>query len=806
MLRNYIRIAFRNLLKYKFYSLINILGLAIGLTCFLFILVYVKDELSYDRYHDKSEQIYRIHFQGSMSGQEIVTPNAGAPFGPFMVANFPEVENQLRFRERGSYLFRYEETSFKEENIIYADSTLFDVFSLPLLEGDPKTALTEPNTMVITPAVAKKYFGDENPIGKSLRLDDWQNFRVTAIMNPIPSNTHFRHDIFLSMSSLGESRRNEWLSMNFYTYLVLKEGTDPRAFETKFREAIKGHIGGEVQQYLGVTLEDFERQGNRLSFSLFPMTKIHLHSHTPDELAANGDLKYIYIFSAIGLFILLLACINFMNLATARSANRAKEVGLRKVVGAGRGQLIFQFLSESIILTFLALLIAAGALQLLLPHFNTLSAKELTLTQVNQPWLWGSMLVMILGVGVLAGSYPAFFLSAFRPIQTLKGKVASGAKSSLFRNSLVVFQFAITIILIIGSLVVYDQLQYIQNKKLGFNKEQLIILKDAYAMGDKIRSFKEEMKRRPEVVDATISSFLPTPSSRNNSVMILGRNPETSNSPVIYQFAVDFDYISTFDMQVVEGRAFDPDFSLDSSAVVLNEAATKIFGIADDPIGKEVGAFRDGTDPTIFKVIGVVKDFHFDSLREKIGPLAMFLGNSRGNVVMRVNTDNIPGFIATLKQEWDKFAPGQPFAYEFVDEAFASLYEAETRVGSVIRLFTFLAIFVACLGLLGLATYVTEQRTKEIGIRKVLGASVGNIYLMLTSQFVKRVVLANIIALPIGYLAMQRWLQGFEYQAGISWATIVFAALSGAVIAILTVSFHAIRATRLNPVESLKHE
>lgn len=595
--------------------------------------------------------------------------------------------------------------------------------------------------------------------------------------------------------------------MNFYTYVALNKEADPKVFEAKFTDKIKDHIGGEIQKYLGITYEDFEKQGNRLSFSLFPMTKIHLHSHKEDELAPNSDVKYVYIFSAIGLFILLLACINFMNLSTARSANRAKEVGLRKVVGAGRRQLIFQFLSESVVLSAIALLLAAGALQLLLPYFNALSGKNLTLLQVNRPWLWASMLILIFGVGALAGSYPAFFLSAFRPIQTLRGALASGAKNSLFRNILVVFQFAITIILIIGSLVVYDQLKYIQNKKLGFEKDQLIILKDAYALGDNLMPFKQEMKRIPEVVNTTISSFLPTPSARNFSVTVLGRNPQTNNNRAIYQFSVDFDYINTFGMEIIKGRAFDPDFSLDSSAVVINEATAKIFGIADDPIGKELGVFTgDAGELTVFKIIGVMKDFHFDSLREKIGPLAMFIRGSRGNIVMRVNTGDMPRFLTTLEREWNRFAPGQPFSFEFLDEAFARVYETEVRIGAIVRLFTLLAVVVACLGLLGLATYIIEQRTKEIGIRKVLGASAGNIYILLASQFVKRVALANLIALPAGYFIMQRWLQGFAYQAGISWNTIVFAAVSGVVIAILTVSFHAIRATRLNPVESLKYE
>ena len=807
MLRNYLRTALRNLWKYKFYSFLNILGLAIGLTCFLFILVYVKDELSYDRFHEKADRIYRLNFTANFFEQDLRLPKVGDPYGPFLVETLPEVEEQVRFRDRGGFLMKYENKTFREDRVIYADSSLFDVFSLPLVEGDPATALAEPFTMVISPAIAKKYFGSENPIGKSLELDNRVNYRVTAVMEPIPHNSHFNFDCFLSMSTLERSRANEWLSANFNTYVVLNENTAPRDVEAKFPTLFKEHIGGEVQKYVGITYEDFIEQGNQVHFSLMPMTKIHLHSDLSDELGVNSDVRYVYIFSAIGLFILLLACINFMNLSTARSANRAKEVGLRKVVGADRTHLIAQFLSESLVLTAVSLGIAGILIWLLMPYFNEMAGKNLSLRDINHPWLWVSMMALIGGVGLLAGSYPAFFLSAFRPIQTLKGKLSVGARNSLFRNALVVFQFAITIILIIGSLVVYDQLSYIQNKKLGFEKDQLLILNDAYALQNNLWPFKEEMKRQTEVINATVSGFLPTPSNRNTNATFLGRNPDASNTQVLAHFSVDFDYITTLGMEVLEGRPFKPEFPTDSSAVMLNEAAADIFGIADDPLGKEIGTWgnSDG-EYVVYEVIGVVKDFHFESLRQKIGPLCMFISRSSSNMTLRVSTDNLPRFLAKLENKWNEYAPGQPFDYEFMDEAFNQVYAAETRIGGIIRLFTILAIFVACLGLLGLATYTTEQRTKEIGIRKVLGAPMGRIYLLLTSEFAKWVVAANAIALPVGYLVMRRWLQGFEYQSGIGWSTILFAALLGITIAILTVSYHAIRAARVNPVESLKYE
>ena len=789
--------------------LINILGLAIGLTCFLFILIYINHELSFDRYHKNSDQIYRIDFGGSIFDQELDIPQTGSPFGPFLVESFPEIQQQVRLRDRGGFLVQYEDNSYKEDDIIFADSTLFDVFSFSLIEGNPKTALTKPNTMVITPKIAKKYFGTENPIGKNLKLSNRTDYQVTGILAPIPENSHFNFDIFLSMSSLDESRNNQWLSMNFTTYIQVAPNTNLEDLENKIGEMTKTQIGGEIQQYLNVTYEDFIAKGNRIAFLLFPMNKIHLYSNKDGELAANGDVKYIYIFGAVGLFILLLACINFMNLSTARSSNRAKEVGLRKVIGAERKQLILQFLSESIILTFLALIVAIGLIIVLLPQFNLMADKDLTLWQINQLWLWGVIVLMIFGVGILAGSYPAFFLSAFRPIQTLKGQLlGSNPKKNGLRNGLVVFQFTVTIILIMGTLVVYDQLQYIQNKKLGFEKDHLLVLEDTYILRNNLMPFNEAIRSNAEVVNTTISGYLPGPNSnRNNSTAFLGKSPTATNTQVIQQFSVDFDYIPTYEMEIIEGRAFSKEFSTDSSAVILNESAAAIFGISENPIGQEIGTFGDNDGEFVtWKVVGVVKDFHYNSLREKIGPLALFLRSDTGNITMRINSNNINQLLSWIEQKWNQFAPGQPFNYEFLDESFDELYRAENRIGTIIRLFTFLAIVVACLGLLGLATYTAERRTKEIGVRKVLGAPISSIYLLLTSQFTKWVLVANLVALPIGYFVMRRWLQSFEYQVKIGWSTLLFAALLGIIIAILTVSFHTLKAARLNPIESLKHE
>ena len=807
MWKNYLNTSIRNLWKHKYYTLINVLGLALGLACFLFILAYVKDELSYDRYHEKADRVYRVDFEGTVFGQEFELPEVGDPFGPTVLADFPEVEQQVRLRDRGSFLVRYEENSYREEDVVFADSTFFDVFSFPLLKGDPKAVLAEPNTLVITPAVAKKYFADQDPIGQTLILDNDYNYRVTGLMEEMPSNTHFHYDIIASLSSLEESRLNQWVSNNFHTYLVLREGADPVALQAKFPTLIETYIARQLQQFLGITLEDFYKAGNQVEYSLFPLTDIHLYSDKFDELAPNSDIRYVYIFSFIGAFILLLACINFMNLTTARSGNRAREVGLRKVVGAQRKQLIGQFLGESVLLSFVALVLAVLLMQLALPYFNLLSGKQLSIWRADAGWLWAAMVGLSFLVGILAGSYPAFFLSAFRPVQVLKGLFTRGRGGSIFRNALVAFQFAITIGLIVGSLVIYKQLRFIQNKKLGFNKEQVLILNDAYALGNNALPFKEAILKKPEVKSATFSGYLPTPSWRSSTSVFLGRSSRPENTHVLQVWYVDHDYINTLDMDMVLGRDFSREHASDSSAVILNEAAMKIFNL-ENPLGQEISR-PDGDNGEIlltYKVIGVVKDFHFASLRDKIEPLMLAIGSSTGHLAMRVETTDIPALRASLLREWEHFAPNQPFDFDFMDDDFNAMYDTEVRIGQIVSLFTFLAIFIACLGLLGLAAYTAERRTKEIGIRKVLGAPAQTLFLLLAKEFTRWVAVASLVALPLSYLAMRNWLQGFEYRVQVDVGTLLMAALAALLAALLTVSYHALLAVRRNPVEALRYE
>ena len=810
MLRNYLTIAFRNLWKHKFYSVINILGLAIGLACFLFILLYVRDEVSYDKYHAKADRTYRINFDGYAFEQELNFAVVGAQVGPTIIEEYPEVEQYCRFRERGSYSVRYEDQSYREENWVFADSSLFDVFSFELVKGDPQKVLTEPNTLVITEAVAKKYFGSEDPIGKSVTVDNEDLYRISGVMKEIPHNSHFSFNIFASMSTIEESRRPVWLSNNFQTYVVLKAGTDPATVDAKFPDLVRTHIGPEIEQFMNKSWDDLLTAGNSLEFSLFPMTKIHLHSDKVAELGATSDIKYVYIFTFIGIFILLLACINFMNLSTARSATRAKEVGMRKVVGAQRPQLILQFLNESIVITLLGLFTAASIFFILLPYFNQLAGKELTAAQVNTPGLWGFMLALVLVVGLIAGSYPAFYLSAFKPITVLKGRLMKklGPTVSL-RSVLVIFQFAITIGLIVGTIIISNQLRYIQNKKLGYNGDQILILNNFYNLGNNCQVFKDEILKHPQVINATMSSSLPTPSSRNSSATFLGRNPDPNKTHIAQLFTVDHEYIPTLGMEIIQGRAFSREFPSDSTAVILNESAVEMYKL-DDPLGTEISTFEGGTpeNPEIrtCRVIGVVKNFHFESLRSKIGPLAMFFGESRGNLSIKLKPDNVSQFVSDLGQKWNEMGPGQPFDYDFMDEDFASVYAAETRIGHIFSVFTFLAIFIACLGLFGLATFTAEQRTKEIGIRKIIGASISRIFVMLTAEIIKWIFIANLIALPLAYYFMNKWLEGFAYPVDINWVTFAAALFISLLVALITVSFQAIRAATRNPVKALRYE
>ncbi len=806
MIRNYFKVAFRNLWRHKFYSLINITGLAIGVACCLLITLFVVDELSYDKYHTKGDRMYRVGFSGSLGGRDFVGATASSPTGPTLVQDYPEVESATRFRDRGSYLVRYEDKTFKELGIVFVDGNVFETFDFKLIEGNPASVLTEPNTAVITPGIAEKYFGSEDPIGKTLRLDNSFDYRVTGVMDDIPRNSHFRFDIFLSMESLSESRNGQWMSFNFQTYIVLQPGSDPDALEAKFPNMIETYIGPQVEQYLNITLDEFAEQGNRIGFFLDPMHDIYLKAAVDDELGTPSDIRYVYIFSAIAIFILLIACINFMNLSTARSANRAKEVGVRKVMGSLKRQLVNQFISESVLLSLFAFVLAIGIAYLALPTYNQLAQKQLLIPIAN-PLFILTILMGALVVGFLAGSYPAFYLSAFKPATVLKGNLKSGMKSSWLRNSLVVFQFATSIILIVATLVIYNQLEYVQNKKLGFNKEQVLVVEDAYALGNQLVSIKEELKNEADIDNVTISGFLPdAKSDRNNNGYFPGHQPTSDNVFVIQTWRVDYDYLATMGIELVDGRNFAPEFPSDSTAIIVNETLVETMGW-DNAMGEIISRFSDDpNNPESYHIIGVVKDFHYNSLHENIGPLILHFGNSRGLMSMRLNAQDIPRAIRTVEDKWNSVANGQPFAYSFLDDRFNESYQQEQRIGKIAMAFSSLAIFVACLGLFGLAAFTAEQRTKEIGIRKVLGASVAGIIFILSKDFGRLIIVAFVLATPLAWYVMDDWLTSFAYRTNLSPVIFIIAGLTALMVSWLTMSYQSIKAARANPVDSLKDE
>lgn len=809
MLKNYLNVAFRNLIKHRFYSLINILGLSTGLTCFLMITLFVVDEMSYDKFHSDGDRIYRMDFTGDINGSEFITALAGAPVAETMVQDFPEVEDATRLRATGNWLIKKKnaESTFSEEEVVFADKNFFEFFDFPLLSGDPATCLDRPKTLVLRKDEAEKIFGTEDPVGQMVVLDNDEDWEVTGVYD-VPANAHLNVQMLLTMESREEANNKMWMSFNFNTYLKLQKGYNPRLLEAKFPDLIEKYIGPEIQQYIGASMEEFYASGNKAGFFLFPLKDIHLRSNKMGELAANGDIKYVYIFTAIALFILILACINFMNLSTARSAGRAKEVGLRKVMGAQRPQLIRQFLSEAFVLTMISILIAYGLSFVTLPLFNELAEKQINSNQLFTTQFLTTIFLILIIVGLLAGSYPAFYLSKFRPIETLKGKLNLGIKAGGIRSVLVVLQFSVSIIMLIGTFIVFQQLSYIQNKKLGYSKDHILMVHDPWVMGDKAESFKKEALQYSGILSGTLSGFLPVNTSDNNNAWFPGTNASKTETYVFHEFSVDHDYMETLEIEMASGRSFSKDFLSDSSAVVLNETAARKLGW-DDPIGRTISTydgFQDSIYISSYKVIGVVRDFHFTSLKENIEPLVFELGNSRGFVSFKVLGDNIESTIDFLETKWNEFAPGQPFHYSFLDERFNELYHAEQKLGEIFGVFAALAIFIACLGLYGLAAFTAEQRTKEIGVRKVLGASIPSIITLLSKEFLKLVGIAFLISAPISYFFMNNWLQDFENRTQINFLVFLFAGLVALVIAWVTMSFQSWNAARINPAKSLKDE
>ena len=789
------RVAIRNLKKDKAFSAINIAGLGMGLAVCLLIALFVRDELSYDRYNKKADRIYRIHSDISTNGITGIYNNVPGPLGPTLAKDFPQVEAYTRLAGMHAILLKKGNTTIFEPMAGYADPSIFDIFTLPFVAGDPKTALAHPSGIVIAESIAKKYFGTANPLGKSLHIDNTRDYTVTGVMKDMPVQSHFRLNFIMAMSSGDFSDSAKWLDNSFLTYVLLRPGVSSASFDRDLAEVTQKYILPQAKGF------------NHLRYFSFPLTRIHLFSSLSNDPGQNGSIRYVYIFTIIAVFILLIACVNFMNLSTARSARRAKEVGIRKVLGSLRTGLIAQFLTESLLTSALAMGVALMIATLLLPFLNQLSGKQISLTTMSSLRLLPWLAVITVVVGLLAGIYPAFFLSAFLPVKVLKGRLTTGFRSGWLRNGLVVFQFTIAIVLVIGTLVIYRQLNYIRHKDVGYNRQQVLVISNTYSLWIHARRFKEDVERLPGVLGATMTFFLPAMGMDGSDIFFKDRGMTGPQSIALSDWPVDADYIPTMGMKIVKGRNFSHTLRTDSSAILINETAAKALGYPD-PIGKDLYGPGDSGKINAYTIIGVVKDFHPGSLHNMIQPMMFNLREERGALAVRIRTDDIPGLLRQIEhafRSWDKMAD-QPFPYGFLDEEFNQQYESEQSMGSLLTSFALFAIGIGCLGLFGLITYAAEQRTKEIGIRKVLGASARSIVSMLSKDFLRLVLLSSCIAFPIAGWMMNRWLQGFAYRTNIAWWIFAAAGLTAILITMATISFQAIRSALANPVRALRSE
>ena len=834
MFKNYLKSAFRNIVRNKFYSILNILGLSIGIIAAIFILLYNSSELSYDKYHIKHNRIHRLESDFTISNKHDLFAVTSAPLGPAFKIEFPEVEEFVRFANDGSILIKYEDKEFYEDDFYYTDSTIFDVFTHEFVYGTPEKALTEPNTCVLTETLAKKYFGNENPIGKVISDAEDANFKITAVVKDLPESSHLKFRGLFSFNTLveffGPERMNSFepnafWNVNFYTYVLLNENSNIQSIHEKFPEFYEKYMKSLGDQ-INASFE----------FMSTPLADIHLTSTLRGDLP-TGNKSYVYIFTVIAIFILLIASINYMNMATARSANRTKEVGIRKVLGAIRFQLIRQFLTESVILALTALILAIAAVYLLLPDFNQIAGKNLVFGFKQTPMIIFWIFIIALITGLLSGSYPAFYLSSFMPVKVLKGKLNTGAKSGWLRRILVVFQFIISIAMIIGTIVISNQLNFLRTKDLGFDKENILVIgvQDT-SLRKKIPSFREELLQNPIVINAATSSSYPggmggilvmrvetlEKLSENNDLRDTTQN-EISNDSTTFQTGsrmvehalnlalIDYDFIDSYKMEIINGRNFDKNMGTDlEEGVLINEAAAKELGWGDDAIGKKIdfGIELDGTADRYTKVIGVIKNFNYNSLHNKIDPMLFFLSESpRYFLSIRIDEKNRQQALEFIEEKWYEFGAINPFDYDFLDQNLDEMYEAEVNIGRIFRIASLLSIFIALLGLLGLSSFIAEQRSKEIGIRKVLGASVSSIIIKLFKEFIVLIMVAFVIAAPLSWWGLTDWLStSFIYNVGIGWLTFVIAAFLAIIIGLATTSFHIIKAANANPVDSIKCE
>ncbi len=808
MLKNYLLSLYRSIVRNRFYSILNIAGLSIGIAAAIFILMYVQDELSFDKYNENRDRIYRIESDFTIGNKHDKFAIVPVPMGPALKIEFPEVEEFVRLFGTGNTLFRAGEKEYYEDYFYFSDSTVFDIFTYPFITGDPQKALTEPNTIVLTEKIARKYFGNENPMGKIITSGGDRKYKVTGVMEDLPGNSHLKFDALISgMSIAVQQGINDFNSLEperfwnigVYTYILLRENSRMEGIHDKFTSF--------YDKYMKPIGDQINANYNLMST---PLTETHFRQGLGAELP-TGNKSYVFIFSAVAFFILMLAAINYMNMATARSAKRAKEVGVRKVLGAHKKLLIRQFLSESLALTFIALLIAILIVTILIPEFNNLSGKELTFNITNSPFIILEIIIITIITGLISGSYPAFYLSSFLPVKVLKGSITkTGRKSGSLRRVLVVLQFFIAIFMIIGTIVVTSQIRFLKNKNLGFNKENLVVMEiQDSTFRSKIETFKKELLNNPDIEAVTNSTGVP---GQIEWIQVMRIEQEDKmNDHAIIMAQTDYDFVETMNMKIVKGRDFDKNMGTDAlEAVIINETAVKEFGWGENPLGKKIhyDFELDGTGGRMLKVIGIVKDFHFRSLHNKIEPVMLIISERpRFLLTCRINPNKQKETLAFIESKWNEYNAKRPFDYEFLNESLDDMYKAEEKIASIIQIATLLTIFIALLGLLGLSSYIAEQRTKEIGIRKIVGASVGSVLQLLYKEFAILILIAFIIAVPVAWWRLGIWLDdSFIYHESLKWTSFLLAGLIAVVIGMGTISFYIIKVASGNPVDAIKYE
>jgi putative ABC transport system permease protein len=803
MIKNYLKTALRIMLRQKAYSAINVTGLSIGIAATLLILIYIIDEVGYDKMHPDAHLMYRVGFSGRLQGNEFTSATSPAPLGEAMQKEIPDVAEVVRFGLWRTMPMNVGDKSFTEKRMIIADSNFFRFFHFEVLQGDPNTFLKGANKLVITESVAKRYFGKENPMGKMMmRGAELTAAEITGVVKDPPHNSHIGFDLILSGESWDYLRSNDqWTSNNLYTYIRLTPTGSLENVKRQLNAMVEKNMGSELEKYIGMSFKEFKAQGNDVGLFTQPMLDIHLTSDLQEEIAPNGNIQYLYIFAAIAAFIILIACINFMNLSTARSANRAKEVGVRKTIGAFRSRLIFQFLSESMLYSTISMILALAIIVLTIDPFNLLSGKELNLSIFKNPAVIGGLIAFTFLVGLLAGSYPAFYLTAFKPTDVLKGKIRSGFRNSALRNVLVIFQFIVSIALIFGSLVVYRQLGFLQDKNLGFDKENVVNLLHTLSLKTNAQAFKNELAGNPAFKNSSFANSLPP----NITWTSAFRKGGSEQDFLLSVNQVDHDHLATMGYTMAEGRFFSRDFKSDTAAIILNETAYRQMAFKN--LDEAVVLSYQGEKPAPLKVVGVLKDFNFTSLKENVRPMCMLLGKEPNyDMAIRLSPGNTQEQIKLLETIWKKYSPGAPFEYSFLDQNFDALFRAEQRMSQIILLFTVLAIGIACLGLFGLAAYTAEQRAKEISIRKVMGASVTQVMVLMSRDFTLLVVVAFVIATPLAWYFADTWLQGFANRINLDASFVAIAGFVSILVALTTISFQSIKAARENPVKAMRSE